>query len=233
MHYCYQRNLQEKEDVIIDTNDIGKIKTGSKMQGKIEASMLVEDMDALECWCQTKNTASTSAFFVFFKDAILSAYCRYIAVKEKAWSSKRNIFMLICSALLPVLSGAVSLWISIQISSTKGTTSFLIGIGLGIIWLVLYLYYKSNQKRAYYETWVRHSVCYARLHLALSAFLISPRSDKEFETFVSSVFAILEQNLDQFALNLSVRGMAPRATKSNIEGATVNVKYHAADCKTN
>lgn len=218
MHYCYRRHFQKEstlsadnnKDVFIDINDVDKVKIGFKMQEKVEASTLMEDMDAFERWCTEKHIKSADTFFVFFQDAILSAYCRYVVVKKEAWSSKRNNIMLICSALLPVLSGAILQWISSQTSSSVGITGLLIGIALGIVWLVLYLYYESNKKRAYYETWVRHSICYARLHLALSTFLVSPRSDKEFETFVSSVFAILDQNLDQFALNLSAHGMASR-----------------------
>lgn len=222
MHYNYREALQDGlslssdniEAVINSLKDENKIKCGFEMQEEIELHTFVKDMDALESWCNTKGTERSTAFFLFFQDAVLGAYYRYMVVKGKAWSSKRNVIMLICFALLPALSSTVLQWISSQVSSSRSVMDSIIGIVLGIIWLGLYLYYEMNKKRAYDETWVRHSACYERLRLALSAFLTSPRNDKDFEMFVSAVFRILDQNLDQFELNLSAHGVASRETKS-------------------
>lgn len=75
-----------------------------------------------------------------------------------------------------------------------------------------------EKKHNYYETWVRHTLCHSRLQIALSKFIVSERTDNDYNELVGGTFQILEQNLDQFAINTCPRGMAFRP------GKTVNEK---------
>ena len=68
-----------------------------------------------------------------------------------------------------------------------------------------------EEKRNYYETWVRHTLCHSRLTIALSKFVVSRRLRADYEELVNSTFAILDQNLDQFALNMNDNGLAERS----------------------
>ena len=73
----------------------------------------------------------------------------------------------------------------------------------------------QKKKRNYYETWSRHSLCLNRLCLALNKFAVSDRLAADFNELQKDTFEILEQNLDQFAMNLSSKGLAVRAKKDD------------------
>jgi hypothetical protein len=79
---------------------------------------------------------------------------------------------------------------------------------IGFCLLQMYLEWAKNKNDK--ETWVRHSTCYERLNLALSQFALSKQEESDFQRLMDTTFSILEQNLDQFALNLSSRGVAKR-----------------------
>ena len=66
-------------------------------------------------------------------------------------------------------------------------------------------------KHNYYETWTRHSLCYSRLCLALDEFAVSEGKMEDFQALEKRTFRILQQNLDQFAVNVSPHGLAGRA----------------------
>lgn len=69
----------------------------------------------------------------------------------------------------------------------------------------------EEAKHKYDETWIRHTLCDARLRLALSKFAAQERpTNEDYNELVKSTFAILEQNLDQFAVNMCPKGMAFR-----------------------
>lgn len=72
-----------------------------------------------------------------------------------------------------------------------------------------------EEKHNYYETWTRHSLCLNRLCLALNKFAVSDRLAADFNELQKDTFEILEQNLDQFAMNVSSKGLAVRAKKDD------------------
>ena len=73
----------------------------------------------------------------------------------------------------------------------------------------------QKKKRNYYETWSRHSLCLNRLCLALNKFAVSDQLAADFNELQKDTFEILEQNLDQFAMNVSSKGLAVRAKKDD------------------
>lgn len=73
----------------------------------------------------------------------------------------------------------------------------------------------QKKKRNYYETWSRHSLCLNRLSIALNKFAVSNRLAADFNELQKDTFEILEQNLDQFAMNVSSKGLAVRAKKDD------------------
>lgn len=180
----------------------------------LEYRSLLMDMESFDAWCKANKEEGREEFSQYFQSAIISAYYRYRRTKNKAWSSLRNAVMLICGAVLPGLSGIVLSWLFDKSGAAAEAHSLYLSVLIGVIWLVLFIFHGMNKKRAYDETWVRHSLCYSRLHLALNMFLTSLRKDEDYRLFVSNVFAIMEQNLDQFALNLCTRGIASRTKKS-------------------
>ena len=224
MHYSYKfmksKSLEEERgECYVDSNVAAKlVKSGFNMQEKMEYNSLLQDLASFDEWCIQSKNKTKACFFEYFQDAIIGAYYRYIRTKAKAWSKKRIIAMLVCSALLPVISTALLHWLTNDVETFAGVTGFLLGGIWGAFWLVLFVFYGLSTKRAYEETWVRHSLCYTRLHLALSIFLTSERSDESYTTLVSDVFTILEQNVDQFALNMNQRGMAPRSQSNEKKG---------------
>ena len=95
------------------------------------------------------------------------------------------------------------------------------GAAAGASWFVLALaalaatlaacYNKWHNMKNDKETWVRHSGCYNRLNLILQKFAFSARDNAAYDLLVKETFAVLEQNLDQFVLNLSTNGLAERS----------------------
>jgi len=208
MHYDYKL-LPTLPDRAAAGGAHAKMKIDFPMQENVELCSLREDMQTLDEWCRSASLQNVECFFLFFQDAILGAYQRYRSSKKKAWSKNKFLAWGISTAVLSVLA---ALFVSLvtdaqkQLLSAVGITGF---FAIGLAWILSYLYSKWQDQCSYRETWTRHSACYSRLHLALSLFLSSARSDEDFSVFVKNTFTILEQNLDQFALNLSPKGIAP------------------------
>ncbi len=178
-------------------------------QEAVDVSSLWEDLVTLKEWITSTPLVQNERFFVFFQDAVLGAYGRFQNSKSKAWSKSRNLILLFCSAALPVLAAFV-----LQIVSDGEdllASTGVVGLSVVIaIWLFSQIYSGWQEFNAYRETWVRHSACYGRLRLALSRFLLSPRSSVDYNAFVTETFCILEQNYEQFVLNLSKKGAVAR-----------------------
>lgn len=169
----------------------------------------------LETGLATLSSYSTTdeqrrLFYLFFREAIVSAKARYETSKKKAWSPIMNFFVDCCTALIPIVSGLLLFWFSKDNALTTGTVSLIVGILFAVAWFLMRRYQEAQKRRSYSETWVRHSVCYWRLHLALQRFVISKHTEDDYVRLVDDTFAILEQNYDQFVANLSTNGVAPR-----------------------
>jgi len=178
-------------------------------QEAVDAFSLWEDLVALKKWVTSTPLVQDERFFVFFQDAVLGAYDRFQSSKSKAWSKSRNLILLFCSAVLPVLAAYVLQLVSNGEDLLASTG--VVGLSVVIaVWLFSQIYSGWQEFNAYRETWVRHSACYGRLRLALSRFLLSPRSSEDYNAFIRGTFCILEQNYEQFVLNLSKKGAVAR-----------------------
>lgn len=229
MHYYY-KELESEAKVVSQVKRKRKkngllrelFKAGFKKQGTIEFQELLTNLGVLEAWCEKNKTDEHTKFFTFFQDTIIGAYYRYMRTKQKAWSWKRNAVNVVLAVLLPVIS-TIGMQVLTEnvlpLIAGEGTVSgdentmtskLLVGGAIGLGWMIAYLYREMSEKRQYKETWVRHSICYSRLHVALSAFAVSGQTEQEYEKLVKDTFEILNQNLDQFALNMSSHGMASR-----------------------
>lgn len=189
--------------------------------------IMLENLNKLRTWCETGQSAPDAIskerrleFLAFFENAIVGAFFRYRKSKKAAWAIGRNWILLISAAILPVLTSICSWGLNLILSVAEDPDSsakLFLGNGYGILacviaaaLLVFKVYTKWVDDKNDKETWVRHSTCFAHLNIALSGFVLSEKSNDDFELFVKTSHAILTQNLDQFALNLSAHGLAKR-----------------------
>lgn len=178
-----------------------------------------DNLMALKAWCITENSSQNDRqeeFFYFFENAIMGAFCRYRKSKTATWSIKKNWIKALGIALVPVLSALIMLLLdktnqTIIGNSVPAVSALVIGFCL----LQMYLEWAKNKNDK--ETWVRHSICYERLNLSLSKFVLSDKGNDDFYRLMNDTFAILEQNLDQFTLNLSSNGAAKRPDAAETE----------------
>ena len=201
---------------------------GCGKQLAVEYTMFLDNLKDLDDWCKEHDK---SGFFAYFQDASISAFYRYADAKAKTWSDEDDktiikwmnyasyaspFLMPVGTVVLSMLENHVDV-----IASNKVYLFAACAIGTVILSLLsagrimLCKRKEEDAKRNYYETWVRHSLCNSRLQLALSEFLVSKRTDADYEKFVDSTFAVLNQNLDQFAVNMCPRGAAPRPGKAH------------------
>lgn len=191
---------------------------------EVDFCSLMENMSWLRKWCNEGPSGKSTipqddknSFFTFFQDAIIGAYYRYRENKVKAWEWKKVLACLICSAVLPILS-AIILNVFTDSSEILLGLSNVLACAVVAVWILAYVYYEWTNRKNHMETWVRHSACFGRLNLALSRFMLSNHTDEDYQEFISATFAILEQNLDQFAMNLSSNGLAQRVNTNSEKG---------------
>lgn len=206
-------------------------------QEMVEYYTMLENLKVLDKWC--KDNQKTE-FFKYFQDAVIGAYCRALHYKKKAWSAPNNskkveaedekkrwvgLFDAVIAGapiILPVFTAIMDHVDIIEIDMIQFLVAVAVGAGISV---PLGIFKKRKQekekaaravkeeeaKHKYDETWIRHTLCDARLRLALSKFASSNNPTKEdYEALVQSTFAILEQNLNQFAVNMCPNGMALR-----------------------
>lgn len=185
-----------------------------------------EELHKLQCIDAKKEI---DPFLDFFVAAISNEYYHYTSSKKKAWSIVRNILCFLCITFFPAFTTvALSLitfilgFISGEQQEMPSVVCVLGGIAAFLAVILAGVYPKWLSLKSDRETWVRHSASYHRLRLAMNQFLISPRGQEDFCQLKRQTFAIMEQNLDQFVLNLSGKGMASRRnvteTKENSNG---------------
>lgn len=228
MHYSYE--YMRKNSIQEEKYDVEKIKAlikdGFDKHSLVEYTAFLENMEELSKWCEANQK---TAFFQYFQDAAIGAYYRFARTKEKAWSNKEDQKLIhrlrtvsyASPVIMPVVSTAVT-WLTQGGFVMPENQVYLFGAG-AIATVILLLvcigrikmceHDEEERKHNYYETWVRHSMCNSRLQLALNVFLLSERTDTDYEKFIKDTFAILDRNIDQFAVNMCPRGVAPSVKK--------------------
>lgn len=173
-----------------------------------EKNKLLNDLKTLNTWCQNNKNdlLNPNKLYTYFEDEFIGAYCRYVTAKKKAWSPLKNLCADLGTSLIPVTSGLCLFLFSKDTEWSVGTVGLVAGIILAVFWVLSLCFQAAQKRRAYRETWVRHSTCYGRLRLALCRFLASNQNNINFVEFADDVFSILEQNYNKFSMNLSNNG---------------------------
>ena len=200
---------QQPEDVM------SKIKAFFKKQNKY----VMGKQDRIDCWMMLTNLAQLKsmldddpdkkAFEEFFESALVGAFFRYRSSKKKTWGVQQMILLPLATTVAPWLSGAIVAWFSAAEGTLVGAPQVVIMAACAVAVLAASYAEWHNMKNDK-ETWVRHSVCYNRLNLLLQQYVLSKHDSNDYDVFVQNTYAILEQNLDQFTLNLSTNGLAER-----------------------
>lgn len=185
----------------------------------VELNGLKENLNVLQDWV-SDNFPEKSAeknFLNFFKDAIFGECFRNSHSKGKAWSLRRNLLFFLCSAIVPMVA-AVALQFAAAGNATPLTPSGLILVGcIAFVWIFAFAYTKWYELYSCRETWGRYSVCYGRLQLALSRFVVSAQEKQDYQNLVYNTFEILQRNYDCFLQNLSNNSAAKGAVKGSQE----------------
>lgn len=233
MHYNYKNMTLKYDRAAIED----WLKSQVKDQELVEYLAMLENLKVLEQWCTANKE---EAFFQYFQDAVIGARSRTLHYKEKVWAAKEDykqekgankkniggwlvdVMTAGAPVIVPILAVVLNNVKIVEIDMMQ----FLAAVAVGAVFSVpVGIIKKRNANRdeaervrraeeakhKYDETWVRHSLCDSRLRLALSKFAtIQQPAKADFDRLVESTFEILEQNLDQFALNMCPNGMAPR-----------------------
>lgn len=178
-----------------------------------KGSMMKADLQELQNWQSNSSLSGISperkaAFVAFFSQKLNEVFKLYASHKKDAWSFKKNIPYMVGTAILPVIGAAAGYFLPAEGVVTSGIT---IGM-IGSVWIVIKMYTDWVQSKNAKETWVRHSACFHRLYLELTRFLLSERTDNDFQLLMDRTFQILDQDLDQLVMNLSPQGIAERKT---------------------
>lgn len=228
MHYSYE--YMRKKSIQEESYDADKIteliKDGAEKHELVEYTAFLENMETLSKWCEENQKTE---FFKYFQDAAIGAFYRFASTKAKVWSKEKDQKLIrrlravsyASPVIMPVVSVAVT-WLTQADIVMPENQVYIFGAG-AIATVILLLvcvgrikmceHDEEERKHNYYETWVRHSMCNSRLQLALNVFLLSERTNQDYEKFVSDTFAVLGQNIDQFAVNMCPRGVAPSVKK--------------------
>lgn len=232
MHYSYKDMPESRDKAALDT----WAKEKFDQQETVEYHTMLEHLKVLETWCEENEETE---FFKYFQDAVISTHCRALHYKEKTWSAKNatknetvdekkwwerllDAAMLGAPIILPAITTLVDYVEIEKIDMPQFLAAVAVGAGISV---PLGIFKRRKQekeevaravaeeeaKHKYDETWIRHTLCDSRLRLVLSKFAVSGSPTKEdYDVLVQSTFSILEQNLDQFAVNMCPNGMASR-----------------------
>lgn len=236
MHYNY-KDMELKYDraAIEDW-----LKSQVKDQEMVENLAMLENLKVLEQWCAANKEESFFQYFQDSVIGARSRTLHYkekawptegdnkqaeSASKKFSWGMVADAIAVGAPVIVPVFAAALNN-VEIVEKVKIDMMQFLAAVVVGAVFSVpVGIIKRKNAKRdeaecarraeekkhKYEETWVRHSLCDSRLRLALSKFATTQQPAKaDFDRLVESTFEILEQNLDQFALNMCPNGMAPR-----------------------
>ena len=224
------------------------VKEGSGKFNEIEFAGMMENLKVLDAWCRQNNKegffryfedAMIGAYYRYrsTKDKVWPAAPHKKNGKKKkrsnsdGWRILKETFLdmiptVSISSVITAVTVISSLWSPEGVDWSAYRSALILCVVIGIPGTMILNFIKRandrkiklEQDRKYYETWVRHSLCNSRLSLALGKFVVSSRMEADFQELVDSTFAILEQNLDQFAVNTSPNGMAAREGNNEQKG---------------
>lgn len=160
----------------------------------------------LQIWCDNN---SKQEFYNFFSATLEDAKKRYAASKKHAWSFPENMVTILAFVAAPVLFSILTYFLEQYKDISLVGKFWLFALLLGVYFLLGCLLQWKQKKNAS-ETWVRRSAYYHRLCIALGVFVFSDQCIDDYKRLVQATFAVLEQNLDQFTLNLSPNRLAER-----------------------
>lgn len=165
-----------------------------------------DQLTQLQTWC---NNNSKQEFYHFFSTTLENAKKRYGTSKRHAWSFPENMVTIIAFVATPVIFSILT-YILEQYKNISYVGKFGLYVFLLAVYVTLSCLLQWQQKKNASETWVRRSAYYHRLCIALGVFVFSDQRMDDYKRLVQDTFAILEQNLDQFTLNLSPNGLVER-----------------------
>ena len=176
-------------------------------QDKIDCAMMLANLEVLRN--SVGQDDKKKKFADFFESALVGAFLRYRRSKKQTWGFAQNVAVFVAGLIFTACSTYLASWLSGE-GAAAGASRF--ALALAILAATLAGgYTKWHNMKNDKETWVRHSGCYNRLNLILQKFAFSARDDAAYDLLVKETFAVLEQNLDQFVLNLSTNGLAERS----------------------
>lgn len=233
MHYDYKKMPETADKKIVETWMAEQF----EKQEVLEYHTMLENLKVLDQWCEVNDEKE---FFKYFQDAVIGARCRALHYKNLVWTAKHEsksaepakeekwwektpgVVMAGAPFILPILTILMGFVEKVEIDMTQFLAAVAVGAGISIPLGILKRREQTKDETAravaeeeakhkYDETWIRHTLCDSRLRLALSKFAASANPTKEdYDILVKSTFEILEQNLDQFAVNMCPNGMASR-----------------------
>lgn len=183
-------------------------------QDYCDCEMMMNNLVKLELFASRDE--KKKAFAEFFESALVGSFLRYRSSKKKTWGRGQNVLLVIAAPTVSALYGVGIALLSAEDSVLAGAPLPIV-MGAAVVGVLAAGYTRWHGMKNDRETWVRHSVCYNRLNLLLQRFILSAQSEEDYNALVRDAFGILEQNLDQFTLNMSANGLAQRAGKGEKE----------------
>jgi len=181
------------------------MKTKSKENTKME-SLEDEYRAALEDWCQKNGKNDFYEFFQFSLDEAKRSAAKH---KRNTWSAILIAAMVVATIVAPFAFSILTVCIAALQKIPTGTQFAILAV-LSVIYFGSSSFLQWRNLKKPKETWVRHSARYNRLFIILAAFALSNKQSEDYEKLVTDTFAVLQQNLDQFVLNLSSYGLAQK-----------------------
>lgn len=237
MHYNYECMPKEYDESTFKS----WIEEQFDKQEMVEFNTMLENLKMLDDWCKNNEKTEFFRYFqdavigahcraLHYKKKVWSAKNE---TKKAECESKKNWWEKLFEGatsgapiLLPVVTAIMDHVDIVEIDMIQFLVAVAVGAGISV---PLGIFKRSRQekeeaaersrrateaeeaKHKYDETWIRHTLCDARLRLALSKFAAQEHPTiEDYNELVKSTFAILEQNLDQFAVNMCPKGMAFR-----------------------
>ena len=210
-------------------------------QEMVEFNTMLENLKMLDDWCKNNKKTEFLRYFqdtvigthcraLHYKKKVWSAKNETKKAecesKKKWWEKLFEGATSGAPILLPVVTAIMDHVDIVEIDMIQFLVAVAVGAGISVPLGILKRSKQEKEEAAersrraveaeeakhkYDETWIRHTLCDARLRLALAKFAIPEHpTNEDYKELVQSTFAILEQNLDQFAVNMCPKGMAFR-----------------------
>lgn len=237
MHYNYECMPKECDDATFKS----WIEEQFDKQEMVEFNTMLENLNVLDDWCKNNKKTEFFKYFqdtvigahcraLHYKKKVWSAKNETVNAeyesKKKWWERLFEGATSGAPILLPVVTAIIDHMDIVEIDMIQLLAAAAVGAGISVPLGILKRSKQEKEeaversrraveaeeaKHKYDETWIRHTLCDARLRLALAKFATPEHpTNEDYEELVQSTFAILEQNVDQFAVNMCPKGMAFR-----------------------